>query len=55
MATYEALYGRKYRTPSILTEVGERHLIRLALVYNAIENIHFITDRLKVVYDSQIF
>ncbi len=53
MPPYEALYGRKYRTPLCWDEVGERKLIGPEIVQQAEENIKHIRDRLKAASDHQ--
>ena len=51
MAPYEALYGRKCRTPICQDEVGERKLFGPELVQDTNEKIQLIQDRLKVAQD----
>ncbi|GKA59084.1 putative reverse transcriptase domain-containing protein [Tanacetum coccineum] len=46
-ASFEALYGRKCRSPIMWAEVGEGHLIRPELVQETTEMISQIKDRLK--------
>ncbi|GKG54420.1 putative reverse transcriptase domain-containing protein, partial [Tanacetum coccineum] len=46
-APFEALYGRKCRSPIMWTEVGEGQLIRPELVQEITEKISQIKDRLK--------
>ena len=53
MAPYEALYGRKCRTPVCQDEVGERRLLGTELVQDTNEKIQLIRDRLKVAQDRQ--
>ncbi|GJY84291.1 hypothetical protein Tco_0497667, partial [Tanacetum coccineum] len=52
-ASFEALYGRKCRSPIMWAEVGEGHLIRPELVQETTEKISQIKDRLKVVRNHQ--
>nr|GEU67210.1 putative reverse transcriptase domain-containing protein [Tanacetum cinerariifolium] len=52
-APFEALYGRKCRSPILWAEVGEGQLIGLELVQVTIEKISQIKDRLKAVRDRQ--
>nr|GEV60137.1 hypothetical protein [Tanacetum cinerariifolium] len=52
-APFEALYGRKYRSPIMWAEVGEGQLIRLELVQETIEKISQIKDRLTATRDHQ--
>ncbi|WMV14144.1 hypothetical protein MTR67_007529 [Solanum verrucosum] len=47
IATYEALYGRRCRSPVGWFEVGEVALIGLDSVHDAMEKVQFIRDRLK--------
>ena len=47
MTPYEALYGRKCRSPICWDDVGERKLLGLDLVQVTIENIWLIQERLK--------
>nr|GEV69545.1 putative reverse transcriptase domain-containing protein [Tanacetum cinerariifolium] len=50
-ASFEALYGRKCRSPIMWAEVGECQLIRHELVQETTENISQIKDRLKAARD----
>ncbi|GKF48621.1 putative reverse transcriptase domain-containing protein, partial [Tanacetum coccineum] len=52
-ALFEALYGRKCRSPIMWTEIGEGQLIGPELVQETIEKISQIKDRLKDVRDHQ--
>ena len=51
MALYEALYGRKCRTPVCWDEVGERKLIGPEIVQATTEKINVIRERLKIASD----
>ena len=53
MAPYEALYGRKCRTPVCWDKVGERKLVGLEIVQVTCDKIKVIRDRLKIVQDRQ--
>ena len=53
MAPYEALYGRKCRTPLCWDEVGERKLLGPEIVQITIDNVKVIRDRLKIAQDRQ--
>nr|GEW85710.1 putative reverse transcriptase domain-containing protein [Tanacetum cinerariifolium] len=53
-APFEALYGRKCRSPFMWVEVGECQLIGPELVQETTEKISQIKDRLKVARDRQI-
>ncbi|GJW32898.1 reverse transcriptase domain-containing protein [Tanacetum coccineum] len=50
-APFEALYGRKCRSPIMWAEVGEGQLIRPELVQETTKKISHIKDRLKVTRD----
>nr|GEZ06143.1 putative reverse transcriptase domain-containing protein [Tanacetum cinerariifolium] len=52
-APFEALYGRKCHSPTMLVEVGEGQLIRHELVQETTEKISHIKDRLKAARDHQ--
>nr|GEU31532.1 putative reverse transcriptase domain-containing protein [Tanacetum cinerariifolium] len=52
-ALFEALYGRKCRSPIMWAEVGEGQLIGPKLVQETTEKILQIKDRLKAVHDRQ--
>ncbi|GJY80439.1 putative reverse transcriptase domain-containing protein [Tanacetum coccineum] len=52
-ALFEALYGRKYRSPIMWAEVREDQLIGPELVQETTEKISQIKDRLKVARDRQ--
>ncbi|GJW25750.1 putative reverse transcriptase domain-containing protein [Tanacetum coccineum] len=52
-APFEALYGRKYRSPIMWAEVGEGQLIGPELVQETTEKISQIKDRLKAARDRQ--
>ena len=51
MAPFEALYGRKCRTPVCWDEVGERKLIGPKLVKITLDKIQIVRDRLKIAKD----
>ncbi|GKF57739.1 putative reverse transcriptase domain-containing protein [Tanacetum coccineum] len=52
-ASFEALYGRKCRSPVIWTEVGESQLIGPELVQEMTEKIFQIKERLKTARSLQ--
>lgn len=52
-APYEALYGRKCRSPLCWTEIGDRQLTRLELIQETSDKIAIIKDRLKAARDRQ--
>ena len=53
MAPFEALYGRKCRTPVCWDEVGERRLVGPELVQITSEKVQVVRDNLKKVRDRQ--
>ena len=53
MAPYEALYGRRYRTPLCWSEVGERQILGPELVQQASEGVALIRDRLRIAQSRQ--
>ena len=53
MAPYEALYGRKCITPLCWTELSEKKVIGLDLIYETEEKVKIIRERLKVATDRQ--
>ena len=53
MVPYEALYGRKCRTPLCWTELGERKVIGPDLIQDTEEKVKMIRERLKVATDRQ--
>ncbi|WMV45565.1 hypothetical protein MTR67_038950 [Solanum verrucosum] len=53
MAPYEALYGRRCRSPIGWFKVGEAGLIRPDLVHQAMEKVKIIQERLKIVHSRQ--
>ena len=53
MAPFEALYGRKCRTPVCWDEVGERRLVGPELVQITSEKVKVVRDNLKIARDGQ--
>ena len=53
MVPYEALYGRKCRTPFCWTELSEKKIIGPDLIQETEENMKMIRERLKVSTDRQ--
>ena len=51
MPPYEALYGRKCRSPLYWDEVGERSLVGPDLVHQAEEKVQVIRQRMKAAQD----
>ena len=50
---YEALYGRKCRTPICWDEVGERKFSSKELIKVSTKKIRIVRERLKVAQDHQ--
>ena len=53
MTPYEALYGRRCRTPMCWTELDEHKIISLDLVKEMEEKVRIIQQRLKASSDRQ--
>ena len=53
MAPYEALYGRKCRTPLCWTELSEKKVIGPDLIQETKEKVKMIRERLKIANDRQ--
>ena len=53
MAPFEALNGRKCRTPLMWNEVGDRQLFGPDLIKDAEEKVKLIKDRLKIAQSRQ--
>jgi transposase InsO family protein len=53
MSPFEALYGRKCRTPLMWSEVGERALVGPALIKEAEERVAEIREKLKAAQSQQ--
>ncbi|KAK6138509.1 hypothetical protein DH2020_027748 [Rehmannia glutinosa] len=53
MAPYEALYGRKCRSPLYWSEVGEKKILGPELVEQTVQMIGKIRDKIKVAQDRQ--
>ena len=53
MASYEALYGRKCRTPICWTELNEHKVIGPKIVKETEEKVQVIWQRLKAANDRQ--
>ncbi|KAI3723666.1 hypothetical protein L2E82_35421 [Cichorium intybus] len=52
-APYEALYGRKCRSPLCWVEIGDRQLTRVDLIQETTDKIAIIRDNLKIARDRQ--
>ena len=53
MPPYEALYGRKCRSPIHWDEVGERQILGPELVQDAIEKVKVIRQKLQTAQSRQ--
>jgi hypothetical protein len=53
MAPYEALYGRRCRSPICWDEVGERKILGPEIVLRTCEKIELIRERLRVAQSRQ--
>ena len=53
MAPYEALYGRKYRSPSCWMEVGDRELEGPELIIETSEKVPIIQERMRTAFSRQ--
>ena len=53
MAPYEALYGRRCRTPICWTKVGERKLQSIELIEMTTAKVKLIREKLKAAQDRQ--
>jgi hypothetical protein len=53
MAPFEALYGRKCRTPLMWSEVGERTIFGPATIVEAEKNVTKVRENLKIAQSSQ--
>jgi hypothetical protein len=53
MAPFEALYGRKCRTPLAWSEVGERTLFGLAIIEEAEEKVERVRENLRIAQSRQ--
>ena len=53
MAPFEAMYGRKFRTPVCWDEVGQRRLVGPELVQITSEKVKVVRDNLKTARDKQ--
>ena len=53
MAPFEALYGRKCRTPLMWSEVGERSLFGPAIIKEAEEQVAQVREKLKAAQSRQ--
>ncbi|GJZ14142.1 hypothetical protein Tco_0549372, partial [Tanacetum coccineum] len=52
-APFEALYGRKYRSPILWAEIGESSLTGPELVLDTTDKVVLINEKLKAARDRQ--
>ncbi|GJU64214.1 hypothetical protein Tco_1246049 [Tanacetum coccineum] len=52
-APFEALYGRKYRSPVLWAEIGESCLTRLELVQETTDKVVLVKEKSKAARDHQ--
>jgi hypothetical protein len=53
MSPFEALYGRKFRTPSMWSEVGEHNLVGPDLIKEVEDKVAEIREKLKAAQSRQ--
>ena len=53
MAPFEALYGRKCRSPLCWDDVGDRRLLGLKIIVQTVKKVKVIHERLKAAQDRQ--
>jgi len=53
MASFEALYSRKCRSPLCWYDIGERRLLEPEVIQQTVEKIKIIRERLKATQDKQ--
>ena len=53
MAPFEALYGRRCKSPVGWFEVGESSLFGPKIIYDALDKVQVIKDRLKITYSQK--
>ena len=53
MAPYEALYGRKCRSPLCWDQIGESRVLGPALLQETVDSVRIIRDRMKTAQDRQ--
>ncbi|KAK8649524.1 hypothetical protein V6N13_130252 [Hibiscus sabdariffa] len=53
MAPFEALYGRRCRTPTCWSELGENKVLGPQMILNTEKQVKIIHDRLKQAFDRQ--
>ena len=53
MVSFEALYGRRCRSPVGWFEVGKSSILGLEIIYECLEKVRVIRDRLATTYTRQ--
>ena len=53
MAPFEALYGRKCRSPLCWDDIGDRRLLGPEIIVQTVEKVTVIRERLKAAQDRQ--
>ena len=53
MAPFEALYGRKYRSPLCWDEIGERRLLGPDILVQTTDEVRIIRDHLRAAQSRQ--
>jgi hypothetical protein len=53
MSLFEALYGRKYRTPPYWNQTGERQFFGPKIIQEADEQVRIIRENLRIVQSRQ--
>jgi hypothetical protein len=52
MAPFEALYGRRCRTPLSWSQIGEHEIFGLDLVIEADEKVRVIKENIRVIHEN---
>ena len=53
MTPFEALYGRKYRSPLYWDEVSERRLVGLEILTETVDKVKIVRRHLQAAHDRQ--
>ena len=53
IAPYDALYGRRCRSPLGWFEVGDPLILGRDLIYKTLEKVHIIRNQLQIAYSRQ--
>jgi len=54
MAPFEALYGRKCRSPLCWDDIGDRRLLGPEIITQTVEKVKVIRERFKAAQDRQM-